>query len=164
MSSVRLATPDDAVAMAAVLRVIVSERVHSAIDRAWTADAERAYLTSLSSRKVVHVAVDGDRIVGLQVLDRWSTLDELLPFRDHTRVSSAAEKGIANRAPMSCRRSVWHRSSQCPQRGIRLRHKCLEYVLRPSMTQEWRALPRKEWHHLDAVAQQRCATEGSEQS
>lgn len=77
MSSVRLATPDDAAAIAAVLQVIVSERVHSAIDRAWTADEERAYLTSLSSREVVHVAIDGDRIVGLQVLDRWSTLDAM---------------------------------------------------------------------------------------
>ena len=77
MSSVRLATPDDAAAIAAVLQVIVSERVHSAIDRAWTADEERAYLTSLSSREVVHVAIDGDRIVGLQVLDHWSTLESM---------------------------------------------------------------------------------------
>lgn len=77
MFSVRPATPDDAAAIAAVLQVIVSERVHSAIDRAWTADEERAYLTTLSSREVVHVAIDGDRIVGLQVLDRWSTLDSM---------------------------------------------------------------------------------------
>ena len=75
----------------------------------------------------------------------------------------AAEKGIANRAPMSCRRSVLHRSSACPQRGICLRHKCLEYIFRSTVTEEWRSLARKERHHLDAVAQQRCVTKGSEQ-
>lgn len=77
---------------------------------------------------------------------------------------SAAENEIVDRRSMSCRCSILHRSSQCPQRGIRLRHKCLEYVLRPSMTEEWRALSRKEWHHLDAVAQQRRSAKGSEQS
>jgi ribosomal protein S18 acetylase RimI-like enzyme len=76
---VRPATPDDAVAVAAVLQVVVSERVHSAIDRAWTVEEERAYLRSLSSREVVQVAIDGnDGIVGLQVLDRWSpSLDSM---------------------------------------------------------------------------------------
>jgi ribosomal protein S18 acetylase RimI-like enzyme len=78
MFSVRTATPDDAPAVAAVLQAVVAERVHSAIDRAWTVEEERAYLISLSSREVVHVAIDDiDGIVGLQVLDRWSTLDSM---------------------------------------------------------------------------------------
>jgi ribosomal protein S18 acetylase RimI-like enzyme len=78
MLTVRPATPDDAREVAAVLQVVVSERVHSAIDRAWTVEEERAYLLSLSSREVVHVAVDGTAgIVGLQVLDRWSTLGSM---------------------------------------------------------------------------------------
>ena len=78
MFSVRTATPDDASAVAAVLQAVVAERVHSAIDRAWTVEEERAYLISLSSREVVHVAIDDiDGIVGLQVLDRWSTLDSM---------------------------------------------------------------------------------------
>jgi ribosomal protein S18 acetylase RimI-like enzyme len=77
--SVRPATPDDAAAISAVLEVIVSERVHSAIDRAWTVEEERAYLASLSSREVVHVLIDGSvGIAGLQVLDRWSpSLDSM---------------------------------------------------------------------------------------
>jgi len=55
--------------------VIASERIHSAIDRAWTAEEERRYLESLSAREAIHVAVDtDDRIVGLQVLDRWSAV------------------------------------------------------------------------------------------
>jgi ribosomal protein S18 acetylase RimI-like enzyme len=62
-----------------VLQVIVSERVHSAIGRAWTSEEERAYLESLSSREVVHVVIDGSAgVVGLQVLDRWSpSLDSM---------------------------------------------------------------------------------------
>jgi len=78
MFSVRTATPDDAAAVAAVLQAVVAERLHSAIDRAWTVEEERAYLISLSSREVVHVAIDDiDGIVGLQVLDRWSPLGSM---------------------------------------------------------------------------------------
>jgi hypothetical protein len=65
---IRPATPEDAADVASVLQVIVSERVHSAIDRAWTVEEERAYLVSLSSREVVHVAIDDNgRVVGLQI-------------------------------------------------------------------------------------------------
>jgi RimJ/RimL family protein N-acetyltransferase len=49
--------------------------VHSAIDRVWSVEHERQYLASLSSREAVHVAVNGDgRVIGLQVLDRWSVV------------------------------------------------------------------------------------------
>ena len=66
--------PADAHAIAAVLGVVVSERIHSAIDRVWSVEDERRYLESLSSRESVHVAVNGnDQIVGLQILDRWSS-------------------------------------------------------------------------------------------
>jgi ribosomal protein S18 acetylase RimI-like enzyme len=73
MTHIRRAEPSDAPGIAAVLEVIASERIHSAIDRAWSVDEERRYLESLSPREAIHVAVDtDDRIVGLQVLDRWS--------------------------------------------------------------------------------------------
>jgi ribosomal protein S18 acetylase RimI-like enzyme len=73
MTEIRRAEPSDAPGIAAVLEVIASERIHSAIDRAWTVEEERRYLESLSTREAIHVAVDPeDRIVGLQVLDRWS--------------------------------------------------------------------------------------------
>ena len=56
-----------------MFEVIASERIHSAIDRAWTVEEERRYIESLSPRETIHVAVDdGHGIVGLQVLDRWS--------------------------------------------------------------------------------------------
>jgi len=71
--TIRRAFPEDAAAIAAVLEVITRERVHSAIDRAWTVDEERCYLESLSPREAIHAAVDDVYgIVGLQSLDRWS--------------------------------------------------------------------------------------------
>jgi GNAT superfamily N-acetyltransferase len=61
----------------AVLAVVVDERVHSAIDRVWGVEQEQRYLESLSAREAIHVAVHGaNHIVGLQTLDRWSTLLE----------------------------------------------------------------------------------------
>jgi ribosomal protein S18 acetylase RimI-like enzyme len=72
---VRKASPRDAAAIAAVVEVIAAERVYSAIDRAWTIAEEERYLASLSPREAVHVAIDQtQRVVGFQVLDRWSPL------------------------------------------------------------------------------------------
>jgi ribosomal-protein-alanine N-acetyltransferase len=72
---VRRAGPADAPGIAAVLAVVVAERVHSAIDRVWGVEQERRYLESLSAREAVHVVVDdAGHIVGLQILDRWSVL------------------------------------------------------------------------------------------
>ena len=74
-SRIRRAVPTDAADIAAVLAVIAAERIHSAIDRAWTIEEERRYLESLSPREACHVAVDDRRgIVGLQSLDLWSPL------------------------------------------------------------------------------------------
>jgi ribosomal protein S18 acetylase RimI-like enzyme len=56
-----------------VLEVIAAERIHSAIDRPWTADEERRYVESLCPREAIHLAVDDAQgIVGLQILDLWS--------------------------------------------------------------------------------------------
>jgi L-amino acid N-acyltransferase YncA len=76
--SIRRAVPDDAAAIVAILAIVAAERVHSAIDRAWTAEQERSYLESLSPREVIHVAVnERSEIVGLQILDRWSSLESM---------------------------------------------------------------------------------------
>ena len=76
--SVRRASPADAAGIAAVMAAVVDERVHSAIDRAWTADEQRRYIESLSPREAVHVAVaDRQGIVGLQVIDRWSVIESM---------------------------------------------------------------------------------------
>jgi ribosomal protein S18 acetylase RimI-like enzyme len=72
---VRRATPEDAPGIVAVLAVVIDERIHSAIDRVWSVEQERRYLESLSAREVMHVALDdADRVVGLQILDRWSAV------------------------------------------------------------------------------------------
>jgi len=54
---IRRATADDADGVAMVLRSVVSERIYSALDRAWTPDQQRSYLESLSSREAFHVAI-----------------------------------------------------------------------------------------------------------
>lgn len=72
---VRKAVAADADGIAAVMHAVVAERVHSAIDRAWSADEERRYLESLSSREAFHVAVAGSgQIVACQSLERYSTV------------------------------------------------------------------------------------------
>jgi ribosomal protein S18 acetylase RimI-like enzyme len=75
MITIRRAVPADAAGISAVVEVIAAERIHSAIDRAWTADEEERYLASLSPREALHVAIDPARgIVGFQGLDRWSPI------------------------------------------------------------------------------------------
>jgi RimJ/RimL family protein N-acetyltransferase len=72
---------DDADGIARVLTTVVSERVHSAIDRAWTADQQRSYLASLSGREVFHVAMDASgHLIGYQSLDLYSPI---LPSMAH---------------------------------------------------------------------------------
>jgi L-amino acid N-acyltransferase YncA len=75
---IRPAVTDDAAAIVSVLATIIAERVHSAIDRAWTVEQERSYLESLSPREIIHVAVnERSAIVGLQILDRWSSFESM---------------------------------------------------------------------------------------
>jgi ribosomal protein S18 acetylase RimI-like enzyme len=78
---VRRATPDDAAGIAHVMETVTSERIHSAIDRAWSVEEERAYLASRSDRQAVFVAAEADgAIVGCQVLDFYS---HVLPSMSH---------------------------------------------------------------------------------
>src|SRR5205807_2391281 len=72
---VRRASALDAPGIAAVLETITSERIHSAIEQAWTADEQRQYLESLSDREAFHVAVsDAGDIIGYQSFDRHAPL------------------------------------------------------------------------------------------
>jgi len=64
---VRRASPEDAAGIAGVLQGIVSERVYSAIERAWTVAEQRSYLMSLSHREAVHVAIAASgELIGYQ--------------------------------------------------------------------------------------------------
>ena len=78
---IRRATADDADGVAMVLRSVVSERIHSAIDCAWTPDQQRSYLESLSNREVFHAAVAASgTLIGFQSLDLYSPV---LPSMSH---------------------------------------------------------------------------------
>ena len=75
MSNVRVrrASPRDAGGITKVLEIIAAERIHSAIDQAWSVEQEARYLESLSPREAIHVAIDAqEQIVGLQTLDSSS--------------------------------------------------------------------------------------------
>jgi hypothetical protein len=74
-AQIKRASAADASGIVAVLKVIVAERVHSAIERVWTVEQEARYLESLSPREALHIVLDAtDRIVGFQSLDLWSPL------------------------------------------------------------------------------------------
>jgi ribosomal protein S18 acetylase RimI-like enzyme len=73
--NVRIASPQDAAGIVKVVETVASERVHSAIEHAWTVEQEAQYLKSRSPREALHVAVDeAGGIVGFQSLDMWSPL------------------------------------------------------------------------------------------
>jgi RimJ/RimL family protein N-acetyltransferase len=70
---IRRASPQDAASIASVLDAIVGERIHSAIEQAWTAGEQQAYLSSLSTREAFHVAVTASgEVIGYQSLDLYS--------------------------------------------------------------------------------------------
>lgn len=72
---VRRASPDDAAGITSVLEAVVKERVYSAIERAWSVEQQRTYLTSLTGREAVHVAVaSSGELFGYQSLDLYSAL------------------------------------------------------------------------------------------
>jgi ribosomal protein S18 acetylase RimI-like enzyme len=71
--TIRRASAADAGGIATVMGAIAAERIHSAIDRAWSAGEEERYLASLSARETIHVAIHAtEGIVGCQSLERWS--------------------------------------------------------------------------------------------
>ena len=71
--TIRRATPEDGVQTSQLLEVVVAERVHSAIDRAWSGPEQRDYIASLSPRDALHIAVDATgRVVGSQSIERYS--------------------------------------------------------------------------------------------
>jgi ribosomal protein S18 acetylase RimI-like enzyme len=68
--NIRRASETDSEAIVAIVQTIAAERLHSAIDRPWTVEQERAFLCSLTPREAIHVAVAaGGQVVGFQSLD-----------------------------------------------------------------------------------------------
>ena len=77
--SIRRATAADADVIVSILQEIASERIYTAINKPWSADQQRRYLTSLSAREVMHLAETEQKIVaGYQTLDLWApTIDSM---------------------------------------------------------------------------------------
>jgi len=78
MLSIRRATPDDAKSIAALMSIIAAERIHSAIDTAWTTAEQRAYMEALPENAAIFIAtaVNG-QLAGLQTLELWSALPSM---------------------------------------------------------------------------------------
>jgi ribosomal protein S18 acetylase RimI-like enzyme len=70
---VRVAGPSDAGQIADVLNEITAEGGLTIFDRPFSVDDERRFLDGLHERARVHVAVEGDAVLGVQSLDRFST-------------------------------------------------------------------------------------------
>ena len=78
MIAIRKATPDDAEAMIALLEVIASERVYTAINKPWSAGQQRSHMASLSAREAIHLAQAAQQVVGYQTLELWApTIDSM---------------------------------------------------------------------------------------
>ena len=76
--SIRRGSADDAAGIVAVLQVVTTERIYSAIDRPWTTEEQRRYIESRSVREAIHVAVNGPgEIVGYQCLDLHAPLTSM---------------------------------------------------------------------------------------
>jgi ribosomal protein S18 acetylase RimI-like enzyme len=101
---IRKASPADAAGIVAVIEVVAAERIHSAIDRAWTVEQETRYLESLSHREALHVALDEKvSIVGFQSLDLWSPV---LPSMAH--VGQVGTFLLPNWRGRGIGRSLWN--------------------------------------------------------
>lgn len=69
---IRKASLDDVEDISNIWKVICSEKIYSAVDRAFTPQEERNYLLSLSEREVIYIAEVKGKVVGFQTLDLWS--------------------------------------------------------------------------------------------
>lgn len=73
---VRIATPDDAAGVAAVLNEIIATGRHSLLDVPVAVAEERVFIEALAPRGFMHVAEAEDGvIVGVQTVAPWDTFD-----------------------------------------------------------------------------------------
>jgi L-amino acid N-acyltransferase YncA len=70
---IRVATPDDAGGVAAVLNAVIAGGRHSLLDTPFTEAQERAFIQDLPARAFLHVAEAGGGIVGVQTVEPWTT-------------------------------------------------------------------------------------------
>ena len=70
--SIRRANAEDAAAVSSIWEAVCAERVHTAVNRPFTAAQEREYIASLSEREGIFIAEVDGQVVGFQSLDRWA--------------------------------------------------------------------------------------------
>jgi ribosomal protein S18 acetylase RimI-like enzyme len=70
--TIRRATPKDAEAISNIWEVVCAERIYTAVNRAFTPQQEREYITALSERESTFLADVNGRVVGFQSLDLWA--------------------------------------------------------------------------------------------
>lgn len=69
---IRLAVSEDAAALVALLELIARERIYTAIDEPWSAEAQRQYILAQSARECIHVAEGDGELLGYQVLELYA--------------------------------------------------------------------------------------------
>jgi len=69
--SIRKANVQDAEEISKIWTIICSERIFSAINKPFTPQQERKYISSLSDREGIFVAELEGQIIGFQSLDKW---------------------------------------------------------------------------------------------
>jgi L-amino acid N-acyltransferase YncA len=72
--SIRVARPDDAPGIAAVLNGVIRDGSPTLLDTTFSIEEERAYIESLPARSFVHIAETPDAgVVGFQTVIPWNT-------------------------------------------------------------------------------------------
>ena len=76
--SIRDVEAADAAAVCAVINPIIEARAYTVFDAPFTVEAEREYIVRFPSRGVWKLALDGERVVGFQVLEPLATYTRAL--------------------------------------------------------------------------------------
>ncbi len=69
---IRKASIEDAEEISSIWSVICSEKKYSAVNKPFTPEQEREYISSLSNREGIFVAEFEGQIIGFQSLDNWA--------------------------------------------------------------------------------------------
>ena len=68
----RKATINDAKAISAIWKIICEERIYTAVNKPFTPEQVKEYISSFTERECIYLAVVNDFVVGFQSLDLWA--------------------------------------------------------------------------------------------
>lgn len=69
---IRKATPNDALQISQIWKVICAERIYTAVNVPFSPEQEKQYISSLSNREAIFMAEKSDQIIGFQTIDLWA--------------------------------------------------------------------------------------------